>query len=109
MHFSFSSKRIRELCEDEDLALTELGHAVAEKLKSRLADFNAYDNVADIIVGNPTEVQGSPYANYQVDLSDGFRLIFCSSHVKQPINNGNIDWKRVSRIIILKIAQDESN
>jgi plasmid maintenance system killer protein len=107
LEISFQDRSIRTLCEDPDAASIRFGQAVAKDLMSRLADIDATDFIEDLVVGNPGELKEDNLYNYKVELGEGYRLIFCCNHVKNiPLTeNGSIDWKRVTRIKILKIEK----
>jgi len=101
---AFASKSLREICETEERALRHFGKKVTESLKHRLADLEAAPTTADLIAGRP-QLQ-NPSGNYAVRLADGFCLEFAANHVKNPVDkNGDVDWKRVSRIQVVRIGK----
>lgn len=105
MEISFNDKKVRSWCEDADLAKTEFGSSVSKNLMNRLADIDAAESIEDLLVGNLTSTDENGISYCHLEIGEGFRLTFCSNHVgnnhKNP--NGTTDWKRVSRIKILKI------
>lgn len=104
MELSFESKPLRAICETESQAKLELGPAVAEILKHRLADLRAAGSVKDLMVGRPHVLQGSDGQHMAVELCVGYRLVFKSNHTNNPITDADdIDWTRVTRIKILGI------
>jgi hypothetical protein len=107
VEIAFAKKSLRQLCESERTARRSLGARVSEKLKARLADFQAANFVTDIIAGRPREFVGDRTGQVAVDLVDGFQLVFCSNHSDIPlINRTQVDWSRVSRIKIMDIESD---
>jgi plasmid maintenance system killer protein len=101
---AFASKTLREICEDEEQAERRFGKKVAESLKHRLADLEAAPAPTDLIAGR-LQLQ-NPTGNYSVRLVDGFCLEFAANHVKNPLDkNKNVDWKKVSRIQIVRIGK----
>jgi hypothetical protein len=101
---AFCSKSLREICEAEEQAVRCFGKRVTESLKHRLADLEAAPTAVDIIAGRPRSPNSS--GNYAVRLADGFCLEFTANHVKNPVDkNGHVDWKKVSRIQILRIGE----
>ena len=101
---AFGSKSLREICEAEEQAVRRFGKKVTESLKHRLADLEAAPTAVDLIAGRP-RVQ-NPSGNYAVRLADGFCLEFAVNHVKKPVDkNGDVDWKKVSRIRIVRIGK----
>ena len=48
----------------------------------------------------------NPTGNCSVRLVDGFCLEFAANHVKNPLDkNKNVDWKKVSRIQVVRIGK----
>lgn len=77
---------------------------MAEILKRRLADLRAATSIEDLLAGQPRELDGSDGQHMVIDLRDGYRIIFCANHPKNPITeNGDLDWAKVSRVKILQI------
>ena len=107
MELAFDSKPLRTICEKEVDAKRELGPAVAEVLKHRLADMWAATSIKDLVAGRPRLLHPAEYKHMVVDLRDGYQIVFCANHTNNPITeSGKIDWSRVSRIKIIRI---ESN
>lgn len=101
---AFASKSLREICEVEEEAVRRFGKKVTETLKHRLADLEAAPTAVDLIAGRP-QLQ-NPSGNYAIRLVDGCCLEFAANHVKNPVDkNGDIDWKKVSRIQIVRIGK----
>jgi proteic killer suppression protein len=101
---AFASKTLREICEDEEQAERRLGRRVTESLKHRLADLEAAPAAADLIAGE-SQLQNLT-GNYSVRLIDGFCLEFAANHLKNPlVKNGIVDWRKVSRIQIVRIGK----
>lgn len=104
MVLAFASKSLREICEAEEQAVRRFGKKVTESLKHRLADLEAASTVDDVIAGRP-RLQ-NPSGNHVIRLAGGFCLEFAANHVKNPVDkNGNTDWKKVSRIQIVRIGK----
>jgi toxin HigB-1 len=103
---AFDSMSLRAVCEDAAQANTELGPAVAEALRHRLADLRAATSPADLIAGSPRVLHVGAYEYMSVNLTEGFRMVFAPNHVKNPRDAANgIDWTKVSRIKIIEIAR----
>jgi toxin HigB-1 len=101
---AFASKSLREICEVEEEALRRFGKKVTETLKHRLADLEAAPTAVDLIAGRP-QLQ-NPSGNYAIRLAEKCCLEFSANHVKNPVDkNGDIDWKKVSRIRIVRIGK----
>jgi hypothetical protein len=104
LELSFANRAIRMVCEDEDDAKAKFGLAVATELQSRLADLDAALSIKDLLAGRPKEINDT--ISFQVQLSDGYKLIFSANHVTNPQKDGKIDWELVRRI---KITEIENN
>jgi plasmid maintenance system killer protein len=101
---AFASKTLREICEDEKQAARHFNKHVTESLKHRLSDLEAASAITDLITGQPQ--LHNPTAKYSVRLAEGVCLEFAANHVKNPVDkNGNVDWKKVSRIQIMRIGK----
>lgn len=105
MELSFETKFLRDACENQDFSNSEFGKKVSARLRSRLADLRAATSVLDLIVGNPSEIQGFHVHTYKIDLCDGFVLTFISNHTTAPLEEGKINWEKVNRIKILSIGK----
>lgn len=103
MVISFENIEIRTICEDTDVAHSTLGSAVAVTLQTRLAELIVAETVKDLLVGDPNELEDEPF--YKIELNDGYRLVFCSNHVKPPVMDEKINWAQVTRIKMLKIEK----
>ena len=104
MDLAFANRDFRDLCLNEFLARQALGDALAEKLKSRLADLVAASVVLDLFLlpGKPRELIDGRQGHMVMDLIDGQQLVFRCGHVKERVlQSGNIDWSRVRRVLIL--------
>lgn len=107
LDLAFDSRPLRQLCESHAKAKRELGEEVAKKLKARLADFQAAATVKDIPAGKPIELDGDKVGQMAVELTDGFRLIFCANHNRIPIlQKDKVDWSQVTRIKIMNIEHE---
>lgn len=106
MEIAFAKKSLRQLCESERRGCRLLGAPVTERLKSRLADFQAANCVIDLVAGRPREIESAQPGRMAIELGEGFQLIFASNHSHAPLIDGSrIDWSRVSRVKILSIER----
>lgn len=104
MLIAFDDKSLRKICEDHDTAKNQYGQPVAEALMKRLADIEVGNCPLELPAGKPQEIKTNLLPNFKVDLAEGYRLVFCANHTNvYHINNGNVDWSKVTRIRILKI------
>jgi len=106
VEIAFAKKSLRQLCESERRGRRLLGASVAERLKRRLADFQAAECVTDLVAGRPREIESAQPGHMAIDLGEGFQLTFASNHGQAPLADGSrIDWSRVSRVKILSIER----
>ncbi|KAA3609685.1 MAG: hypothetical protein D8M58_21580 [Calditrichaeota bacterium] len=107
MEIAFKSKKLRDICQNELTAKKELGYKVSTKLKHRLADIRAAGTIFEIVVGNPRELLESK-SNYIMDIGENYIIRFSANHVNNPrTSDQKIDWKKVTRIKILSIEENE--
>jgi len=108
LDLAFDSRELRTICENEDDAIRELGSSVAQALKHRLADLRAALSIADLLVGNPRIVEDETQNKTMfIDLRDDYQVVFCANHPKNPVlEDGKIDWSKVSRIKIMRIERN---
>ena len=104
MEIAFDSKALRTVCEVHDIAQTSLGDVVAHALRHRLADLRATTHVTDLPAGHPRPMDGADRDHMAIDLSDGYRLVIAANHRKNPTTKfKDVDWRRVSRVKIVRI------
>lgn len=83
----------------------ELGTAGAKKLRARLADIDAADNVRELVAGRPHPLTGNRSGQFALDLHKGCRLVFEPLELPPPeLDAGGIDWSRVRRVRIIEIG-----
>ena len=107
LELAFESLKLRTICEGPTEAEAEFGPEVAESLRHRLADMRAATSIHDLLAGQPHALEPTELQQMAVALDHGYRLIFCANHVNNPkAESGRVDWKRVSRIKIMRIERD---
>lgn len=107
LELAFSTKSLREVCENPAEAERAYGLRAAGSLRARLADLEAARNIGELLVGNPRPC--STIANaFQIDLVEDLVLFFESNHPSRnsPMNN-HTDWDRVTRIKLTKIGRSD--
>jgi hypothetical protein len=86
------------------IAERELGVAVAESLRRRLADLRAATSVSDLIASPPLPLTDP--LQMAIELSDGYRLVLAANHVSVPmLGSGLVDWSAVTRIKLLRMER----
>jgi plasmid maintenance system killer protein len=104
LQLAFESKSLRTLCESDAQARLELGDAVAEILKHRLADIRAANSAKDLLAGRPRELDGPDSQHMSLDLCNDYRIVFKANHTKNPTTETDrINWSKVNRIKIVRI------
>jgi hypothetical protein len=107
LELSFSTKALRELCESETKAKSQLGQRLAEKLRRRLADLRAARCVQDLVAGQPRVLKDTSRPEMAVDLSESCRLVFVANHRNVALlATGGVAWLKVSRVKIVRIERD---
>lgn len=102
MEFAFASKDLREICEDDSMARKEFGDEVSRILVNRLADLRAASSITGLPAGYPCTVQGEEAV---FELCQGYQLVITANHPDNPVtDSGDVDWSRVHRIKVIKIA-----
>ncbi len=105
MQIAYKNKKIRELCENRKKAEADLGSDCSRKLRTRLSDLEAAENVYELTAGRPHPLEPDSLREFSVDLSDGKRLVFKPDHEPIPLNeHNNTDWAKVTEIIIVYIG-----
>lgn len=105
MHLSFGDKQIRQICEDQNVAIETYGSAAAQALQNRLADLWAATTLRDMIVGKPTLLHDS---TYQVNLNKEYSLVFSAINRRITYESeGSEEYRYVSRIKILRIEPNQ--
>jgi hypothetical protein len=105
---AFDSPRLREVCEDADLADSEFGAPVAHTLRTRLADLIAAASPCDLLVGNPHVVPHGETECMSVSLGNSMEILFAANHRANPRDAADrIEWSKVRRIRIVEISNDD--
>ena len=103
MEISFSTKRLRDICEDLDDSDQDL-ESISDELKTRLADLMAIEYIGEIGDLYPNLTPNS--LNYTMEIENGYKLVFEPFSDKKDHNiNADVDWSKVNRIKITEISQ----
>lgn len=103
MILAFETKDLRELCVSEAKAKQELGDAVAESLKRRVADMRAANSLADLAPFGAL----APFAEdalHRVDLTNDRFLVIAANHPAPRLPSGTINWTIVKRAKLVRIG-----
>lgn len=105
MQITFASKTIQRLCEEEKHQLKQLGAKRAKRLKVRLSELRAVENVSQLRFGGPHALTGDRAGQYSVDLDGPMRLLFEPTDQPPPtLAAGGIDWQQVTSVRLLEIG-----
>jgi len=96
----FSNKNIRELCEQEKIAVKKFGTACARKLWLRLQALEAAACVGELVAGRPHPLKGDRAGQFALDLEGARRLVFSAQEPYPEQQDGSVDWPRVAAVCI---------
>ena len=101
MRIVFANNKLRRLCEQRGAAERTLGKAGAQKLRTRLAELRAAQNVSELIAGNPHPLRGEYSDLFALRLDGGRRIVFAALLQDAPwMEIRSIDWSRVTAVQI---------
>jgi len=105
VQITFASKAIQRLCEEEKHQLKQLGTKRAKRLKNRLSELRAVQNVSQLQLGRPHALTEDRAGQYSVDLDGPMRLLFEPTDQPPPtLAAGGIDWQQVTSVRLLEIG-----
>jgi plasmid maintenance system killer protein len=110
MEIRFANSKLEKECNDMRLLQRRHGKRRADLLAKRLAVLAAATSLADL--GPPYrgpmrchELTGDRAGQLSIDLDHPYRLLFRPDHDPPPQRaEGGLDWTRVTRILILGVA-----
>ena len=107
MEVFFHSTKLQKLCNSEKDMLRDLGKKRAEKLKTRLTELRAVDNLAQIPSVPPPRchaLSGDRQGQLTVDLDHPYRLVFIPANNPVPVKpDGGLDRTNVTAVEIVGI------
>ena len=105
MEIGFANDKLRQLCEQDKKMMKELGKKSAKKLKARLADIQAAENVRELRRGRPHPLQGDFDGCLGIELDGGHRLVIESAVQPPPdLEAGGIDWANVTAVRVVFVG-----
>ncbi|HRJ73128.1 MAG TPA: hypothetical protein PLS03_12965 [Terrimicrobiaceae bacterium] len=108
MQIFFRSSKLEKSCNSEKQMLKTHGAARTRKLKQRLMELSAADNLAHISKVPPPrchELTANRKGQLSVDLDHPYRLIFIPANDPLPRKeDGGLNWDEVTEIEIIEIA-----
>ena len=107
MEIAFESRSLRDLCENKNIAISELGGNAAEALRRRLSDIQAASSFEDIIWSNRRTEGIGREQRVLIDLSDSYYMIISANHVRNPMGpDGNPKWSAITRVKLICIGEE---
>lgn len=104
--FSFQTRKLRDICEDESKANDAFGPTIAHALRKRLADLRASPSLLDMPTGNLRSAGENNSPVFIIDLSDDYILKFTSITSNIIKNDSDVvDLSDIYRIKLLSIEQ----
>lgn len=107
MILTFKNSRLRDLCNSEKLLRKQFGAEGKEKIRRRLDELAAAENLATIRrlpAPRCEELKGNRAGELSVRAHDGMRIIFRPAHDPVPTKpDGGLDWEAVTALHILSI------
>ena len=107
MIVSFKTAGLRALCNSDKLLRREFGESGRKKIRQRLDEFDAAENLAVIgrLPGPHCEqLKASRAGELSVRAHDGKRIIFRSINEPIPLKpDGGLNWIAVTAILIISI------
>lgn len=108
MLISFKTKKLQRICSQQREMQKHLGPGMVRKLKQRLMELNAAENLADISHLPPPrchELSGKRAGQFSVDLEHPYRLLFEPNHNPVPrAEDDGIDREQITEIKIVGIV-----
>ena len=104
MQITYANKAIQRLCEEDKHQRKHLGEKRVKRLRVRLGELRAEENVSKLLYGNPHPLSEDRAGQFSVDLDGPMRLLFEPTDQPPPtLEAGGIDWQQVSSVRILEI------
>lgn len=107
MQLSFKNAGLRVLCTSEKLLRKRYGEEGRKKIRQRLDEFDAAENLA--VIGRLPgprceELKGNRAGDLSVRAHDAMRIIFRPTRSPIPLKpDGGLDWSAVTALYILSI------
>ena len=100
----YESKELERLCQDDRYAKGRLGLPGKKKLWTRMAALEAAPTLGELPhAGRPHSLERDLEGFFAISLDGGRRLVFRPIEPAPRTGKGEIEWQRVSRIIITAI------
>lgn len=107
MKITFSDKKLRELANDDQLMVKELGKVRANRLRRRLAQLEDAENLEQVrhLPGHYHELTGNRKGQWACDLDQPYRLIFTPHENPIPVNeDGQYIWLEITGVEVIEVV-----
>lgn len=108
MEVSFANRKLAKELADEKSIMRRYGTDNGRRICQRLADLVAAENLETLRFLpqlRAHELTGDRAGQISVDVKHPYRLLILSDHDETPRKpDGGLDWKRVTRVKIIEIA-----
>ncbi|MBP0635187.1 hypothetical protein [Cupriavidus sp. AcVe19-6a] len=110
IQLAFQNEKLRQICESSVSAKRRLGEEAARSLRTRLADLRASASPVDMVdLGFAVFDAGSDIQIF-VYIDGGYAVTATVNNRPEPrLEDGQLDWKRVTRLKILSIEGANEN
>jgi len=108
MEVSFSSAKIRKLCESQKALVRRHGDKCARQVMARLADLEAAASLEDFrdLPGKCHELTGDRKGKFALHLPDGKRLVFAPKTGELTRDRGRgSNWSQVDAVCVIEIVE----
>lgn len=108
MEIVFADRKLEKICNDQKALQREYGKDNAKRIRRRLDDLDAAENLAvmkTLFPGRLHPLTGDRSGQFSLDLKHPLRLIFEPADEPPAIKaDGGVDWERVHRVRIIGIV-----
>jgi toxin HigB-1 len=107
MEVNFLNIRLKKTCESSAERKKRYGEPAAGKLKGRLDDLDAAQNLEAMrnLPGHWEELTGNRKGQFSCRLAGGLRLIVASTRQPSPSKpDGGLDWRAIDQVTILEVV-----
>ncbi len=107
MEVSFADIRLKKTFESNSDRKKRYGEPAAGKLKMRLDDLDAAQNMEDLrnLPGHWEELKGDRRGQFSCRLAGGLRLIVAPRRQPPPTKpDGGLDWRSIDQVTVLEVV-----
>ncbi len=107
MIITFLNRKLEKEFSSESLLIKRWGYEQARKIKMRLSELAAADNLEVMRTfpqAHTHELSGNRSRQISLDVKHPYRLLITPDHEETPCKeDGGLDWRRVTRIKVLGV------